>query len=255
MDWLIANLEQFTYIGVAVTLFVAGLGVPIPEDIPLIFGGAMAAWGKLNVYAHFGISLAFILIGDACLFFIGRRIGTATSGMGRWSRILTPERREKVIGHFERHGAWTVFFGRFVAGIRGAVFLTAGAARFPFWRFLLLDALAALISVPVWIWLGYHLGRLVGENWDDVLQKAKGYQDGVLIGVVVLVTGFVAYLWIRRRRRRARASAEEQARRQEVEKQQRELPDERLADGEPVGRSQTAQDEQELEQHDQQLPR
>ncbi|MCA9527150.1 MAG: DedA family protein [Myxococcales bacterium] len=197
MEWLTGYLDQFTYIGVAVSLFAAGLGFPIPEDIPLIFGGAMAGAGKINVYVHFVISIVFILIGDTCLYYIGRRIGSASEGKGRLARLLTPERRAKATGWFDRYGSWAVFFGRFVAGIRAAVYLTAGTVRFPVARFVVLDFLAAMVSVPVWIWLGWKFG----ENWEAVVETIKGAQIWVLGGVGFIALALVVYFkWWRKRR-------------------------------------------------------
>ncbi|MCK6570501.1 DedA family protein [Myxococcota bacterium] len=197
MEFLTHYLEEFSYVGIAVWLMLAGLGVPLPEDIPLIFGGAMAGAGKIDVYVHFFLSMAFILIGDSCLFFIGRRIGTATEVSPRWSKLITHERREKVHAFFEKYGMWTVFFGRFVAGIRGAVFLSAGIANYSFSKFLLMDFLAALISVPVWIYLGW----IFGENWHDILEIAKEYQTWVLaISAAIVVVGLLAWNHLKKRR-------------------------------------------------------
>lgn len=197
MEWLTEYLDQFTYIGVAVSLFVAGLGFPLPEDIPLIFGGAMAGAGKINVYIHFAISMVFILIGDTCLYLIGRKLGTASESKGRLSKLLTPERRAKAMAWFDKYGSWAVFFGRFVAGIRGAVYLTAGTVRFPLPRFILLDFLAALVSVPVWIWLGWTFG----ENWEVVVATMKSAQGWVLGIAGAVILGLIIYFkWWRKRR-------------------------------------------------------
>jgi membrane protein DedA with SNARE-associated domain len=197
VEWLTEYLDQFTYIGVAVSLFVAGLGFPLPEDIPLIFGGAMAGAGKINVYIHFVISMVFILIGDTCLYLIGRRLGTASESKGRLSKLLTPERRAKAMAWFDKYGSWAVFFGRFVAGIRGAVYLTAGTVRFPLPRFILLDFLAALVSVPVWIWLGWTFG----ENWEVVIATMKSAQGWVLGVAGAVILGLIIYFkWWRKRR-------------------------------------------------------
>lgn len=185
MDFFIHYLDEFSYIGICVWLMLAGLGVPLPEDIPLIFGGAMAGAGKINVVVHFVLSMIFILLGDSCLYFIGRRIGSSSEVSPRWAKLITHERRAKVHGFFEKYGMWTVFFGRFVAGIRGAVFLSAGIANFSFSRFLLMDFLAALISVPVWIYMGW----LFGENWHVILETAKEYQTWVVGISAVLVVG------------------------------------------------------------------
>lgn len=197
MEFLIHYLEDFSYVGIAVWLMLAGLGLPLPEDIPLIFGGVLAGAGKINVVVHFFLSMTFILVGDSCLYFIGRRIGTSAEVSPRWSRLITPARRTKVQGFFLKYGIWTVFFGRFVAGVRGAVFLSAGIARFSFPRFLLMDFLAALVSVPVWIYMGW----LFGENWHTILDTAKTYQSWVVGSLALLVTvGLIGWNLYKKRR-------------------------------------------------------
>lgn len=196
MEWLTAYLDQFTYIGVAVSLFLAGLGFPLPEDIPLIFGGAMAGAGKINVWIHFAISMVFIIVGDTCLYFIGRKVGNASETGGRIGKLLTPERRAKAQGFFDKYGNWTVFFGRFVAGVRAAVYLTAGTVKFPLGRFILLDFLAALVSVPIWIYLGW----IFGENWEVVIETFKKYQWFVIGGIVLLGVGLWAFFKLRKKR-------------------------------------------------------
>jgi membrane protein DedA with SNARE-associated domain len=192
-EWLQNYLSEATYVGIALVLFVAGLGVPIPEDIPLVFGGVMAGKGHINVYGHFALSMVFILIGDSCLFLIGRRLGSG-AGSGLWGKLLTHERRAKAQTYFAKFGSWTVFFGRFLAGVRAAVFLGAGAAGFPYWRFIMLDALAAMISVPVWIWIGFQFG----EHWEEILEQAKLIQ-GWLLGGLAFVVG-LGWWWLRQRK-------------------------------------------------------
>jgi membrane protein DedA with SNARE-associated domain len=206
--WLTQYFEEFQYVAIALVLFLAGLGVPIPEDIPLIYGGVLSGQGHMNVYIHFAVSMVFILVGDLSLYLIGRRLAAkrlqkhaATAAEDaldtltptRWDRLASPERLAQVQGYFDRYGSWSVFFGRFVAGIRGAVFLTAGMAGFPLWRFLLLDGLAALLSVPLWIALGYW----AGARWEMLLDQAKTYQL-YLLGALALALVIGAYLARRR---------------------------------------------------------
>lgn len=207
MEFVIDYIDKFHYVAIAFVLFIAGLGVPIPEDIPLIYGGVMSGKGYMNVWIHFAVSMAFILIGDVCLYMIGRRVASRqgqqngleeskpesfTKKPSRIEKLLTPERRAKVQDYFDRYGSWTVFFGRFVAGLRGAIFLTAGLTQFPLRRFILLDALAALISVPVWIAIGYK----VGDEWGDILEAFKSYQGYVLGGIALLGIGI--WFWKKR---------------------------------------------------------
>ena len=203
MGWVTDYIEEFHYAAVALVLFVAGLGVPIPEDIPLIYGGVMAGRGIMNVYVHFGVSMVFILIGDLCLYNIGRRISRNAETPSRWQKLLTPERQTRVRGLFAKYGSWAVFFGRFIAGVRGAVFLSAGMARFPIGKFILFDLLAAFISVPVWIGMGYW----ASANWEVIADKAKQYQL-LVMGTLVVIAFLVIWVVKRRRARQAKADDE-----------------------------------------------
>lgn len=196
IEWLTLYFEQFQYIAIALVLFLAGLGVPIPEDIPLIYGGVMSGKGSMNVYIHFVVSMIFILVGDVCLYFIGRQLARGQEigddrPPSRWQKLANPERIKKMEGFFQKYGSWSVFFGRFIAGVRGAVFLTAGMGHFPLAKFILLDALAAFLSVPIWIGLGYW----AGAHWEELLEQAKSYQVYVLASLALLV---VLIIWIKK---------------------------------------------------------
>jgi membrane protein DedA with SNARE-associated domain len=157
--------------------------------------------------------MIFIVVGDVSLYMIGRRLAKGADQTDtevstpptRWQRLASPERLEKVQGFFERYGSWSVFFGRFVAGVRGAVFLTAGMSGFPLLRFIILDGLAALLSVPLWIALGYW----AGEHWEELLESAKSYQ-GYVLGGLILVALVVTWLSKRRADREVEEEIEEE---------------------------------------------
>ena len=80
--------------------------------------------------------------------------------------------------------------------MRGALYLTAGLTRFPFWRFLILDFFAALISVPLWIWLGYE----AGANWETILAVVQSHVQQVIIGIVLVILLIVGFRWWLKRR-------------------------------------------------------
>ena len=125
MDWVTEYIEEFQYVAIALVLFLAGLGVPIPEDIPLIYGGVMAGQGKLDVSIHFLVSMIFILVGDTCLYFIGKKLAKNKQSSqqtvdveshlnvqtsSRFDKLVKPEMRAKVQSYFDRYGSWAVFW-------------------------------------------------------------------------------------------------------------------------------------------------
>ena len=82
-------------------------------------------------------------------------------------------------------------------GVRAVTFFSAGAIGVPFWKFFLFDGLAALVSAPLWVVLGYRYGH-------TIVEEAHKWQNGVL-GAIALVAVAV-WLW-RRRRAKVVASA------------------------------------------------
>ncbi|MCK9537515.1 DedA family protein [Dokdonella sp.] len=204
MNFLDALTNLFTsqgYLAVFVVLLICGFGVPVPEDVTLIAGGIIAGLGYADVRIMAGVGLAGVLMGDASMFLIGRHLGARALRRPWVARLLTPRRYAKVQAKFDRYGNRLMFIARFLPGLRAAVFLTAGMTRrvsFP--RFLALDGLAALISVPVWIALGYY----GAENHAWLLTWMRRGQGGLAVAALLLVIAIAAFYWLRAQRRRER---------------------------------------------------
>jgi membrane protein DedA with SNARE-associated domain len=109
-----------------------------------------------------------------------------------------------VEGYFARWGNWIVFFARFFAGIRAPCYFAAGMFKVNYWVFLTLDTIAALVSVPLWIWLGHW----AAANYEEIKDKIEHVKTQVMIGLGVLAALLVAWwLWRRFRRRAEPATA------------------------------------------------
>jgi len=63
-------LEEFTYLGVFLILFVAGLGVPIPEELPIMAGGVLAHEGVVRWWLMLPVCVLGVLSGDVALYWI-----------------------------------------------------------------------------------------------------------------------------------------------------------------------------------------
>src|SRR5260370_12909234 len=84
---------------------------------------------------------------------------------------------------------------RFLPGIRAVTFFTAGSAGMSYWRFIFWDGLAALVSAPLFVYLGSHFGG-------HLRYLKRRIHQGQAIGLVVLVTAvglYLLYLHFRRR--------------------------------------------------------
>src|SRR5437016_5665336 len=166
-------------------LFACGLGLPLPEDIPLIISGAFLCttpktWAIVGIAAWCGI-----IGGDCIIYFMGRRYGMEITKAPLIGKHLTRERVERVEKLFEKYGIGVVGVGRLFAGIRGAVVFVAGATRFNFVKFIIVDGLAAIVSGGLFMLLGHW----IGEQLNDPAAQKKIHE---FKEVVFFVAGFLA---------------------------------------------------------------
>jgi membrane protein DedA with SNARE-associated domain len=201
-DGLTQLLEHAFYPTLLLIFIVASLGIPIPEDLPLIAAGvilrthpSIASWTGTFVVSGIGI-----MSGDMILYTLGRRWGRDVFAHRSVSWLITPARFESLSTRFRRHGVWMVFFGRLFVGVRAAMCLTAGVTHFPFYRFFLADLAGAAMSIPVFVSLGYVFAGMI----PTLRSYLSGAQAVLAVLLAVGVGLFIA--WEVRRHRRARAA-------------------------------------------------
>ncbi len=109
-------------------LITCGLGVPLPEDVPLITGGWLVGRnGSLPLMIVTG--LAGILIGDTLIFRAGQIYGEKLLDT-RLGRHIPGERVQRTIAAFDRHGPKFIMAARFVPGLRAVTYFVAGRRAF-----------------------------------------------------------------------------------------------------------------------------
>jgi membrane protein DedA with SNARE-associated domain len=192
--FLTTSTGMVAYGAVFAVLVACGVGLPLPEDIPLVAAGYLSWQGTMQLVPAFFVSLAGVLIGDSIIYVIGRHIGPRVFEHKTILRFYKRERLEKARQRFAKYGDKTVFFGRFVAGIRAVVFFMAGALGMSYPRFILWDGIAAVLSIPIWIGLGYWAGHQFGNEIEELLLKIKEFKVYFAMGVGALLVAMIAYL-------------------------------------------------------------
>jgi membrane protein DedA with SNARE-associated domain len=179
-------------------LFSCGLGVPLPEDIPLILAGYFIANGKMHLGIAAVCAWCGILGGDCMLYLFGRRYGLGITKVPLVGHLVTAKRIQYAERLFEKYGVWVVGLGRMVAGVRGAMVVAAGTIRYNIVYFLIADGLGAIVSGGLFLALGFWAGRKLGDL-EELRKKIHHYESRVLIGGVVLVFLFMIYLWVKKK--------------------------------------------------------
>ena len=191
IDFLMAN---GSYLGIIVVLILTGSGLPVPEEVPIIAAGVLAAHGQLNPWLALASCLIGALLGDCVMYWIGHHFGRRVLREHHWwTRFVKPGREAQIEAMLQRHGLKVFFLARFLVGIRAPVYLSAGILRVPFRRFLLIDLFCASSVIGLFFGLSYRYGTTITHLIHDV--------EYVLTGIVlVTLLGVGIYFWRRHRR-------------------------------------------------------
>ena len=174
------------------------MGVPSPGETALVLAAVLASQGQLNIWLVIAIAAGSAILGDNIGYLLGRHLGRdALVSRGPFHR-----HRERVIGagdrYFRRHGAKTVFIGRWVALIRFATAWLAGINHMPWRVFLPWNAFGGITWAVTYGLVGYYGGNAVANVFERV---------GIFAGAALLAVGLGAVIWrtVRRRRPPSRA--------------------------------------------------
>ena len=191
----------YGYIFMFLILLACGFGFPLPEDVVLVTGGLLASRGVTDFGSTMLVTMAGVLIGDGIVFTIGSKMGPRIKKTKFFKRMMPKKRELQVKQWFDKFGDKVIFFARFAPGLRMPLFLTAGIYQVPMWKFVSLDGFAALISVPVWIWVGYFFG----SNLEALEQKMHQMQIGIYSLLALVLVSLVS-LWFVKKKVQARAT-------------------------------------------------
>jgi len=189
-------IGHFTYPGVFLILLATGLGVPVPEELPIAIAAMMARWEVMHWPGALLACLGGVLAGDLLLYGVGRHFGRRILEWPAARRILTPEREARVMETYRRHGLKFVVTARLVMGLRAAAFLTAGLVRVPFPRFIVVDVAAVLLSVP----LSFGVAYAVADSVAVALARVRELQLWIAVLVLLVAAGWAVALLRRRQR-------------------------------------------------------
>jgi membrane protein DedA with SNARE-associated domain len=178
-DWA----AEYGYI--TIFLVVAGDGIiPIlPGETSIIAGAVFAAQGDLTLWAVIAVGAAGAVVGDSIAYWVGR-------AGGPWirralTRVAGENRTRAAEGMVRRQGPALVFTGRFLPGIRIGINIACGAGQMSYRRFLMFDALGAVLWSTQAALIGYFAGRAFADQIWVALAVAIGV--GIAVGFVVIL--------------------------------------------------------------------
>jgi membrane protein DedA with SNARE-associated domain len=205
LDALLASHGLVAYLLVIAILLGSAFGLPVPEDLSLIIAGILVASENAELWIMLLTCYAGIIAGDLIIYRLGWMTGPRLFRK-RWvKRYMTSSKLQALRANLERKTFVTIFIARHLFYLRTITFLVCGAVRVSFTRFLIADAVAALITTPLMLGIGY----LFGQHYDHIV----GIIKQIKLLLVLIGVGIAIYLYFRFRNKvesRAEESEDEE---------------------------------------------
>lgn len=198
------RLGPYTYVLVGALAFLevgAFVGVLVPGEFTVIFGGVVAGQGVIDIGRLIGLVWICAVAGDTTSYLLGRRLGRGFI-LRHGPRVkITRARLETVEGFFEEHGGKTILFGRFIGLVRAMAPFLAGASHMPLRSFLPYD----VVSAGIWSATCCLVGYVFWQSFSQVVEIARQSTFALGLVLALVVGGIALYRYLRQPANRHRA--------------------------------------------------
>jgi membrane protein DedA with SNARE-associated domain len=189
LDWY----AQYGYWAVFVPVFLETAGLPLPGETSLLFAGVASSTGRIDVFWTIVVGATAAILGDNVGYAIGRfggrRLVMKLAHIGGIEKSLAWGE-----AYFERRGGITVFFARWLPGLRIFGAWIAGMVHMKWWKFAIWNAAGGIAWTTSIVLLGHFFGKSI-----HVVERVLGI-GGVIALLVVAVALIV--LWRRHEKRK-----------------------------------------------------
>jgi len=193
------SLEFLLHHGYVVLLgwvFAEQIGLPLPAMPLLLAAGALAGAGHLSFFASLLCVILAAMAADSIWFQLGRRKGIRILQLLCKISLEPDSCVRRTEGVFAKQGARSLLLAKFVPGLSTVATPLAGIFHMRPRRFLLFDALGALLWAGTFLGLGYVFSGQI-ERVAEHLASLGGWLLVLLLGALA---AYIAYKFVARQR-------------------------------------------------------
>jgi len=198
MEWLAGwvqwVLTRWGYLALAACLLGENAGLPLPGETILMYSSFVARkTHELNIVLIVVVATAAAMLGDNLGYWAGKRFGPRLLG---WleRRFNLKEDIATARDQIRCHGRATIFWARYIVGLRTVAGPVAGALNMEWKTFLIYNALGAISWVTTVALIAFAFGTRI--------HSLAGYIEKVswVVSGGIFVVGY--FLWQRKKKLR-----------------------------------------------------
>lgn len=178
--------QSVSYFSLGFFAAFAGYLIPIPEEMALLVIGYISAIGPIKLHWVVALTCFAVIIGDNILYFLSFK-------GSRYVEWLKRRMRKNKLSQYEHimheHIGKTIFFIRFIVGVRFFGPVLAGTLKVSWRRFFFINAAASIIHVIFFESLGYHFHNsfLALVTQVEIIRHILFFFSVALFGLLVAV--------------------------------------------------------------------
>jgi membrane protein DedA with SNARE-associated domain len=189
-------INNFPYLGIFVLLILGAIGLPFPEDTTVMLCGFLVASDVVKPLPSFLVIYIGLLIADFFLYSVGKKYGRRVVEHRRFHRLISPEKLLILEEKFKKRGILVIFIGRHLIGLRAQIFIVAGIMKMSSIKFLIADAVTALVTITLMGGIGYFAGNRIQK----VKENMAEIEYVVIIVFAMLLASWIAFRYFKTRK-------------------------------------------------------
>lgn len=196
-----AYQPMYVYGFIVMFMLASSYGLPIPEELVLVSAGLVAYMAHnpakfpppypgaegVNVVTLCIVSFLAVFLSDLQVYLIGKYFGARIIKTKFFQKQVAGEGFNKINEFFQKYGGLACGIFRFTPGLRFPGHLSCGLLGIPLWKFVVIDVLAAGLSVPTQVYF-------VATYGDIILDKLAEFKL-----IVLCIVAVIAVIWLLRR--------------------------------------------------------
>jgi membrane protein DedA with SNARE-associated domain len=182
-------LSHWGYWAIVIGILGENAGLPLPGEAVLMAASFLAKKGQLQLDFVIPIAIVAATLGDNAGYWVGHKLGRPV--LRRIGAIVHLDQQDLSVAQdlIRRRGGRTIFFARFIFGLRTIAGLLAGTLDMEWRRFFLCNALGAATWATAMSLVGFAFGARL-NNFEQYFEYASW-----ALGAALFAMGY----WVWRR--------------------------------------------------------
>jgi len=166
-DTLVTYIEQYGYFALFLALWLGIVGMPIPDEVVVLTGGAVTSGGMLLPYPAFLLTYLGVVSGLSIGYALGRFFGKSVLERLKRKRNMNRyiDMAEKLVS---KYGSFAICISYFFPIIRHVMPYVVGLNKMSFKRYALFSFTTGFVWTLIFFTVGHFVGDHAGEVGDMI---------------------------------------------------------------------------------------